>query len=56
MVAYFEAARPNDRWTGDALHGPKVAGRKAILFALIDSHSRLIPGHRWVHAEDELRL
>ena len=22
----FEAAAPNDRWTGDALHGPVVAG------------------------------
>ena len=27
----FEAERPNVRWVGDALHGPLVAGRKAIL-------------------------
>ncbi len=24
----FEASRPNELWTGDALHGPAVAGRK----------------------------
>jgi len=27
----FEAARPNELWTGDALHGPQVGGRKAYL-------------------------
>jgi putative transposase len=27
----FEASRPNELWTGDALHGPPVAGRKAYL-------------------------
>jgi len=27
----FEADAPNQRWTGDALHGPTVNGRKAIL-------------------------
>jgi putative transposase len=52
----FEAAARNDRWTGDALHGPAIAGRKAILFAFIDDHSRLITGHRWGRAEDSLRL
>ena len=31
----FEADAPNVRWTGDALHGPTVNGRKAILFAFI---------------------
>ena len=35
----FEADASNERWTGDALHGPTVAGRKAILFAFIDDHS-----------------
>ena len=34
----FEADAPNQRWTGDALHGPTVNGRKAILFAFIDDH------------------
>ena len=37
----FEADAPNQRWTGDALHGPIVDGRKAILFAFLDDHSRL---------------
>jgi putative transposase len=27
----FEAPAPNEIWTGDALHGPQVAGRKAYL-------------------------
>jgi putative transposase len=27
----FEAARPNELWTGDALHGPRIAGRKSYL-------------------------
>ena len=27
----FEAARPNELWTGDALHGPVIAGRKTYL-------------------------
>jgi putative transposase len=27
----FEAAAPNDRWVGDALHGPVIAGRKTYL-------------------------
>lgn len=52
----FEAAARNDRWTGDALHGPVVAGRKSYLFAFVDDHSRLITGHRWGRAEDSLRL
>jgi len=52
----FEAAAPNDRWTGDALHGPQVGGHKAYLFAFIDDHSRAIPGYRWAHSEDTVRL
>jgi putative transposase len=52
----FEADRPNELWTGDALHGPKIAGRKTYLFAFIDDHSRLIVGHRWGFAEDTVRL
>ena len=52
----FEAAAANDRWTGDALHGPVVAGHKAYLFAFIDDHSRAIPGYRWGHSEDTVRL
>ncbi len=52
----FEAVKANDRWTGDALHGPVVAGRKAYLFAFVDDHSRAVPGYRWGHSEDTIRL
>ena len=52
----FQAERPGDLWTADALHGPAVAGHKAILFAAIDDHSRCLVGYRWAHAEDTLRL
>jgi putative transposase len=52
----FEAAARNDRWTGDALHGPKIAGAKSYLFAFIDDHSRLLVGYRWGRAEDTVRL
>ena len=43
----FEALRPNELWTGDALHGPHVGGRKTYLFAFLDDHSRAIMGHRF---------
>ena len=52
----FEAAAANDRWTGDALHGPPVGGQKAYLFAFIDDHSRALTGYRWGHSEDTVRL
>jgi len=52
----FEAAASNDRWTGDALHGPTVGGRKTYLFAFIDDHSRALVGYRWGHSEDTVRL
>jgi putative transposase len=52
----FEAEAPNQRWTGDALHGPTVNGRKAILFAFLDDHSRLFTGYRWARREDTVRL
>ncbi len=59
----FEAARPNDLWVADALHGPVVAlqrgsllRRKAICFAILDDHSRLCVGARFEPAETELRL
>lgn len=52
----FEADAPNVRWTGDALHGPTVAGRKAMLMAFLDDHSRLLTGYRWAHREDTVRL
>ena len=52
----FEADRPNELWTGDALHGPHIGGRKTYLFAFLDDHSRAIVGHRFGHAEDTVRL
>lgn len=52
----FEAARPNELWTGDALHGPVVAGRKTYLFAFIDDHSRALVGYRFGLTEDTVRL
>lgn len=52
----FEADRPNEIWTGDALHGPRVEGRKTYLFAFVDDHSRAVVGHRWGFAEDTVRL
>lgn len=52
----FEAEAPNDRWTGDALHGPVVGAHKAYLFAFIDDQSRTLTGYRWGHSEDTVRL
>lgn len=52
----FEAVEPNERWVGDALHGPKVGGRKTYLFAVLDDHSRLAVGYRFGFAEDTVRL
>lgn len=52
----FEAAAVNDLWVGDVAHGPRVGGSKALLFAFMDDHSRLIVGHRWGRHEDVLRL
>jgi transposase len=52
----FEASRPNELWTGDALHGPHIAGRKAYLFAFLDDHSRAVMAARWGYFEDSVRL
>ena len=52
----FEAEEPNERWVGDALHGPRVGGRKTYLFAFLDDHSRLAVGYRFGFAEDTVRL
>jgi transposase InsO family protein len=52
----FEAAAPNDLWTGDVLHGIRIQLRKTYLFAFLDDHSRLLPGYRWGYAEDTVRL
>ncbi|MGE5857394.1 MAG: DDE-type integrase/transposase/recombinase, partial [Solirubrobacterales bacterium] len=52
----FEADAPNQMWTGDALHGPVLDGRKTYLFAFLDDHARLVTGYRWGISEDTLRL
>jgi putative transposase len=52
----FEAERPNVRWVGDALHGPQVAGRKAILIGFLDDHSRAVVAARWGYGENAVAL
>lgn len=52
----FEADRPNEIWTGDALHAVRVSGRKTYLFAFIDDHSRAVMAARFGFAEDAVRL
>jgi putative transposase len=52
----FEAARPNEIWTGDALHAIRLDGRKTYLFAFIDDHSRAVMAARFGFAEDAIRL
>ena len=52
----FEASAPNQRWVADALHGPRVGGRKTYLFAFLDDHTRLVVGYRFGFAEDTVRL
>ncbi len=52
----FEAAAPDERWTGDALHGPRAAARKAYLFCFLDAHSRAVMAGRWGYFEDTIRL
>ncbi|WP_181578472.1 DDE-type integrase/transposase/recombinase [Arthrobacter sp. AQ5-05] len=52
----FESDHPNEIWVGDALHGPKINGRKTYLFAFLDDHSRMVTAARWAFAEDAIRL
>jgi putative transposase len=52
----FEADRPNDLWTGDVLHGPRIGARKTYLCAFVDDHSRAVVAHRWGWAEDSVHL
>lgn len=52
----FEAEAPNQMWSADVLHGPLVAGRRALLFAIIDDHSRFVVGAAFRHAETSLAL
>jgi len=52
----FEAEQPNVQWVGDALHGPHIGGRKAILIAFLDDHSRAVVAARWGYAENAVAL
>jgi putative transposase len=52
----FEASAPNELWVADCLHGPMVEGRRAVLFCVLDDHSRLVVGARFCHAESTVRL
>ena len=52
----FEASRPNEIWTGDALHAIGISGRKTYLFAFLDDHSRAVMAARFGFAEDTIRL
>ena len=59
VCSRFEAARPNELWTGDALHGPAIGpapGRKTYLFAFVDDHSRAVMAARFGYHEDAVRL
>jgi putative transposase len=52
----FEADAPNQLWVTDGLHGPLIDDRRAVLFALLDDHSRFVVGHRWGFGEDTLGM
>jgi putative transposase len=52
----FEADAPNELWVTDGLHGPLIEGRRAVLVALLDDHSRFVVGHRWGFGEDTLGM
>ena len=51
----FEAAAVNELWVGDGLVGPVIAGRRAVLVAFLDDHSRALVGYRWSISEDAVR-
>jgi len=52
----FEADAPDELWVSDGLHGPVVEGGTAVLFALLDDHSRYAVGYRWGHGENTLGM
>ena len=56
MFGRFEASRCNEIWTGDALHGPVITGRKTYLFAFLDDRSRAVMAARFSFSEDTVRL
>lgn len=54
----FEASRRNEIWIGDVLVGPfvphprRAGSKRAKLFVLVDDHSRLLVGGRWMEEEN----
>lgn len=58
--AKYEMPHPNDLWVADFMHGPHVrtekGKRRAILCAIIDDHSRIVPGARFALGEDTAEL
>ena len=52
----FEADAPNELWVADCLHGPVICGKRAILIAVLDDHSRLVVAARFCQAESTVRL
>lgn len=54
----FEATRRNEIWIGDVLVGPfvphprRAGSKRAKLFVLVDDHSRLLVGARWMEEEN----
>ena len=52
----LDASRCNEIWTGDALHGPVITGRKTYLFAFLDDRSRAVMAARFGFSEDTVRL
>lgn len=56
----FEMSSFGELWTGDFMHGPQVkvlkGMKKAILFAVIDDHSRLIVGSEFGVHENTIKI
>jgi putative transposase len=48
----FETEEPDEMWISDGLHGGVVEGKRAVLFAVLDDHSRYVPAGRWGHGGD----
>jgi hypothetical protein len=51
----YEADAPMDRWPGDIMHGPALAGRPVYLHAFLD-RSRFLTGARFVRRPDAVRF
>ena len=52
----FEAARPNELWTGDALHGPPSPAARPTCSPSSTTTARAVMAARWGFCEDTVRL